>query len=97
MSLSRAMDTIGADQRGRLAQWLERLLHTQEVTGSSPVLPTIQPSLPVAQRGHSIADEARLLRCLEVIGHRRVSLYSAQQCLHHPRVELPPLLLLQFI
>ena len=24
---------------GRLAQWLERLLHTQEVTGSSPVLP----------------------------------------------------------
>ena len=26
---------------GRLAQWLERLLHTQEVTGSSPVPPTI--------------------------------------------------------
>ena len=26
---------------GRLAQWLERLLHTQEVTGSSPVSPTI--------------------------------------------------------
>jgi site-specific recombinase XerD len=25
---------------GRLAQWLERLLHTQEVTGSSPVPPT---------------------------------------------------------
>jgi hypothetical protein len=24
---------------GRLAQWLERLLHTQEVTGSSPVPP----------------------------------------------------------
>ncbi len=27
---------------GRLAQWLERLLHTQEVTGSSPVPPTIK-------------------------------------------------------
>ena len=26
---------------GRLAQWLERLLHTQEVTGSNPVPPTI--------------------------------------------------------
>ena len=26
---------------GRLAQWLERLLHTQEATGSSPVPPTI--------------------------------------------------------
>ena len=25
---------------GRLAQWLERLLHTQEATGSNPVLPT---------------------------------------------------------
>ena len=27
--------------RGRLAQWLERLLHTQEVSGSNPLLPTI--------------------------------------------------------
>ncbi len=25
---------------GRLAQWLERLPHTQEATGSSPVAPT---------------------------------------------------------
>jgi hypothetical protein len=25
--------------RGRLAQWLERLLHTQEVRGSNPLLP----------------------------------------------------------
>jgi hypothetical protein len=24
---------------GRLAQWLERLLHTQEVSGSNPLLP----------------------------------------------------------
>jgi hypothetical protein len=27
---------------GRLAQWLERLSYTQEVTGSSPVSPTIK-------------------------------------------------------
>jgi hypothetical protein len=29
--------------RGRLAQWLERLLHTQEVSGSNPLLPTMPP------------------------------------------------------
>jgi hypothetical protein len=28
---------------GRLAQWLERLLHTQEVSGSNPLLPTMPP------------------------------------------------------
>ena len=30
-----------ASLSGRLAQRIERLLHTQEVTGSNPVLPTI--------------------------------------------------------
>jgi hypothetical protein len=30
-----------ASLQGRLAQRIERLLHTQEVTGSNPVLPTI--------------------------------------------------------
>src|SRR4030067_2045292 len=30
---------------GRLAQWLERMLHTHEVTGSSPVPPTTPPRI----------------------------------------------------
>jgi pentatricopeptide repeat protein len=34
---------------GRLAQWLERLLHTQEVTGSSPVPPTTNLALKCSQ------------------------------------------------
>ena len=34
-------------RKGQLAQWLERMHHTHEATGSNPVLPTIFCILPV--------------------------------------------------
>ena len=34
-----------ASGEGLLAQWLEHLLHTQGVTGSSPVSPTIRKNM----------------------------------------------------
>ena len=46
---------------GRLAQWLERLLHTQEVTGSSPVSPTIEEKTPV------LTDDLSLRELLEML------------------------------
>jgi hypothetical protein len=36
---------ICQSEDGRIAQWLEHLLHTQGVTGSSPVSPTIRKNM----------------------------------------------------
>ena len=51
--------TLGRNDSGRLAQWLERSLHTREVRGSSPRLPTraISPQPPALRlERHPRAD-----------------------------------------
>ena len=63
--------------RGRLAQWLERLLHTQEVTGSSPVPPILSPVLQTDDM-----DLKELLAMLVTPEMRRImelSRYTNQQ------------------
>ena len=71
------MDTIGADQDGRLAQWLERLLHTQEVTGSSPVLPTILHSYSPGLGGISQAPPTHSSLFLTALSHNPLDRASA--------------------
>ncbi len=53
---------------GRLAQWLERLVHTEEVGGSNPPSPTIQAARQVPDRGANFqpAEVAkRQTRCVQ--------------------------------
>ena len=56
--------------RGRLAQLVERLLHTQEATGSSPVAPTISAAdAPPAPPGYNVRP-ASLVNYLYRAEHR---------------------------
>ena len=53
---------------GRLAQWLERLVHTEEVGGSNPPSPTIglTPTLPAASLVVNLAEVAKWqTRCVQ--------------------------------
>ena len=45
--------------KGRLAQWLERLVHTEEVGGSTPPSPTMLSGIPRAE----VAE--RQTRCVQ--------------------------------